>query len=152
MLLETCVTPQVRNEHGFCVTCSDDVGLSHLPTSACNDRCPAAAAAKHAHSAWGAPCAQSALIARGRSNRQAKLLFYGKLAEKALGTYERDGWGEFPTQVGCTHRLGFASLVIGSGFSLSLGPETSLLCVDSSKSGAKKQVKHNKPTCRCCRD
>ncbi len=42
---------------------------------------------------------QSALIARGRSNRQAKLLFYGKLAEKALGTYERDGWGEFPTQV-----------------------------------------------------
>ena len=45
---------------------------------------------------------QSALIARGRSNRQAKLLFYGKLAEKALGTYERDGWGEFPTQVSFT--------------------------------------------------
>lgn len=31
--------------------------------------------------------------------RQSKLLFYGKLAEKALQTYERDGWGEFPTQI-----------------------------------------------------
>ena len=51
-------------------------------------------------------CTQSALIARGRSNRQAKLLFYGKLAEKALGTYERDGWGEFPTQVGSAHSIG----------------------------------------------
>ena len=32
--------------------------------------------------------------------RQAKLLFYAKLAEKALQCYERDGWAEFPTQVG----------------------------------------------------
>ena len=31
--------------------------------------------------------------------RQSKLLFYAKLAEKALQTYERDGWGEFPTQI-----------------------------------------------------
>jgi hypothetical protein len=57
-------------------------------------------------------CAQSALIARGRSNRQAKLLFYGKLAEKALGTYERDGWGEFPTQVGSACRFA-ARVVLG---------------------------------------
>lgn len=31
--------------------------------------------------------------------RQAKLLFYARLAEKALQSYERDGWGEYPTQV-----------------------------------------------------
>ena len=42
---------------------------------------------------------QAATLARGRKVRQSKLLFYGKLAEKALQTYERDGWGEFPTQV-----------------------------------------------------
>ena len=42
---------------------------------------------------------QAATLARGRSVRQSKLLFYGKLAEKALQTYERDGWGEFPTQI-----------------------------------------------------
>jgi uncharacterized protein with von Willebrand factor type A (vWA) domain len=42
---------------------------------------------------------QAALLARGRAVRQAKLLFYAKLAEKGLSTYERDGWGEFPTQV-----------------------------------------------------
>lgn len=42
---------------------------------------------------------EAALIARGRQIRQAKLLFYSKLAEKALSTYERDGWGEFPTNI-----------------------------------------------------
>lgn len=42
---------------------------------------------------------QAATLARGRSVRQSKLLFYGKLAEKALQTYERDGWGEFPTNI-----------------------------------------------------
>lgn len=31
--------------------------------------------------------------------RQAKLLFYAKLAEKNLQVYERDGWGEFPTNI-----------------------------------------------------
>lgn len=41
---------------------------------------------------------QAATLARGRKVRQAKLLFYAKLAEKGLQTYERDGWGEFPTQ------------------------------------------------------
>ncbi len=42
---------------------------------------------------------QAATLARGRKIRQAKLLFYAKLAEKALQSYERDGWGEFPTQI-----------------------------------------------------
>jgi len=42
---------------------------------------------------------ESALLARGRTVRQAKLLFYAKHAEKALQSYERDGWGEFPTQI-----------------------------------------------------
>lgn len=42
---------------------------------------------------------EAATLARGRKVRQSKLLFYGKLAEKALQTYERDGWGEFPTQI-----------------------------------------------------
>jgi hypothetical protein len=39
------------------------------------------------------------MLARGRAVRQSKLLFYAKMAEKALQTYERDGWGEFPTQI-----------------------------------------------------
>ncbi len=39
------------------------------------------------------------LDGRPEQVRQAKLLFYAKLAEKALQTYERDGWGEYPTQV-----------------------------------------------------
>ena len=42
---------------------------------------------------------QAALLARGRTVRQAKLFFFAKMAEKALASYERDGWGEFPTQV-----------------------------------------------------
>jgi hypothetical protein len=42
---------------------------------------------------------QAALLARGRVVRQAKLLFYAKMAEKGLATYERDGWGDFPTQI-----------------------------------------------------
>lgn len=42
---------------------------------------------------------EAALLARGRVVRQAKLLFYARLAEKGLSTYERDGWSEFPTQI-----------------------------------------------------
>lgn len=42
---------------------------------------------------------ESALLARGRNIRQAKLLFFAKLAEKSLSTYERDGWGDFPTNI-----------------------------------------------------
>lgn len=42
---------------------------------------------------------EAATLARGRQVRQSKLLFYAKLAEKALQCYERDGWGEFPTQI-----------------------------------------------------
>lgn len=42
---------------------------------------------------------EAAVLARGRSVRAAKLLFYARLAEKGLQTYERDGWGEFPTRV-----------------------------------------------------
>lgn len=44
-------------------------------------------------------CLQAALLARGRTERSAKLLFFAKLAEKALQIYERDGWGEFPTVI-----------------------------------------------------
>eukprot|EP00887_Chlorella_sp_A99_P000547 scaffold17.g547.t1 len=40
------------------------------------------------------PCGARPLLVR-----QSKLLFYAKLAEKALQCYERDGWGEFPTQI-----------------------------------------------------
>lgn len=39
------------------------------------------------------------MLARGRTIRQSKLLFYAKMAEKGLQTYERDGWGEFPTVI-----------------------------------------------------
>ena len=39
------------------------------------------------------------MLARGRTVRASKLLFYAKLAEKALQTYERDGWGEFDTRI-----------------------------------------------------
>ena len=42
---------------------------------------------------------EAANMARGRRVRQSKLLFFAKLAEKALQTYERDGWGEYMTQV-----------------------------------------------------
>ncbi len=41
---------------------------------------------------------EAANMARGRRVRQSKLLFFAKLAEKALQTYERDGWGEYMTQ------------------------------------------------------
>ncbi len=61
----------------------------------------------HAHAMRASPAClvrrprlQAALLARGRTVRQAKLFFYAKMAEKGLATYERDGWGEFPTQVG----------------------------------------------------
>ncbi|KAL6778245.1 hypothetical protein ACKKBG_A17460 [Auxenochlorella protothecoides x Auxenochlorella symbiontica] len=40
---------------------------------------------------------EAALLARGRTVRQARLLFFAKLAEQALQCYERDGWSEFPT-------------------------------------------------------
>ncbi|KAF8064522.1 viaA [Scenedesmus sp. PABB004] len=43
--------------------------------------------------------AEAAMLARGRTNRQSKLLFFAKMAEKGLQTYERDGWGEFPTTI-----------------------------------------------------
>ena len=42
---------------------------------------------------------QAATLARGRTVRQSKLMFYAKVVEKALQTYERDGWGDFPTQI-----------------------------------------------------
>ena len=42
---------------------------------------------------------EAAMLARGRTVRASKLLFYAKLAEKALQTYERDGWGEFDTRI-----------------------------------------------------
>lgn len=60
------------------------------------------------------PTLQAALLARGRTVRQAKLFFYAKMAEKALASYERDGWGEFPTQVR-RGGLRFAAVVDGLG-------------------------------------
>lgn len=42
---------------------------------------------------------EAAMLARGRTVRASKLLFFAKLAEKALQTYERDGWGEFDTRI-----------------------------------------------------
>ena len=47
---------------------------------------------------------QAAMLARGRQVRQSRLLFYAKMAEKALQTYERDGWGEFPTHINLDRR------------------------------------------------
>ena len=47
---------------------------------------------------------EAAMLARGRVVRQAKLLFYARLAEKGLSTYERDGWGEFPTDINIERR------------------------------------------------
>lgn len=47
---------------------------------------------------------EAATLARGRKVRQSKLLFFAKLAEKGLQTYERDGWGEFPTQINLDRR------------------------------------------------
>ena len=44
------------------------------------------------------------MLARGRQVRQSRLLFYAKMAEKALQTYERDGWGEFPTHINLDRR------------------------------------------------
>ncbi|KAF5826843.1 hypothetical protein DUNSADRAFT_1887 [Dunaliella salina] len=38
-------------------------------------------------------------LSRGRTVRSSKLLFYARLAEKALQSYERDGWSEFPTRI-----------------------------------------------------
>lgn len=43
--------------------------------------------------------AEAATLARGRTVRQSKLLFFAKLAEKALQTYERDGWSDFDTNI-----------------------------------------------------
>jgi len=47
---------------------------------------------------------EAALLARGRTVRQAKLLFFAKLAEKGLQTYERDGWGEYDTRIDVDRR------------------------------------------------
>jgi len=43
--------------------------------------------------------AEAAHLSRGRTVRSSKLLFYARLAEKALQSYERDGWSEFPTRI-----------------------------------------------------
>lgn len=50
-------------------------------------------------SQWVGVGAQAALLARGRTVRQAKLQFFAKMAEKGLSCYERDGWGEYPTNI-----------------------------------------------------
>lgn len=43
--------------------------------------------------------AEAALLAKGRTARPAKLLFFARMAERALLSYERDGWTEQPTEV-----------------------------------------------------
>ena len=43
--------------------------------------------------------AEAALLAKGRTARPAKLLFFARMAERALLSYERDGWSEQPTEV-----------------------------------------------------
>lgn len=47
---------------------------------------------------------EAATLARGMKVPMSKLIFYAKLAEKSLQTYERDGWGEFPTQINIDRR------------------------------------------------
>ena len=47
---------------------------------------------------------EAATLARGMTVPISKLIFYAKLAEKSLQTYERDGWGEFPTRVDIDRR------------------------------------------------
>ena len=47
---------------------------------------------------------EAATLARGMTVPMSKLIFYAKLAEKSLQTYERDGWGEFPTRVDIDRR------------------------------------------------
>jgi uncharacterized protein with von Willebrand factor type A (vWA) domain len=47
---------------------------------------------------------ESATLARGMTVPMSKLIFYSKLVEKSLQTYERDGWGEFPTQIDIDRR------------------------------------------------
>ena len=47
---------------------------------------------------------EAATLARGMSVPTSKLIFYAKLVEKSLQTYERDGWGEFPTQIDIDRR------------------------------------------------
>ena len=47
---------------------------------------------------------EAATLARGIKVPASKLIFYAKLAEKSLQTYERDGWGEFPTQINIDRR------------------------------------------------
>jgi len=47
---------------------------------------------------------EAATLARGINVPTSKLIFYAKLAEKSLQTYERDGWGEFPTQINIDRR------------------------------------------------
>lgn len=47
---------------------------------------------------------EAATLARGMKVPTSKLIFYAKLAEKSLQTYERDGWGEFPTNINIDRR------------------------------------------------
>lgn len=47
---------------------------------------------------------EAATLARGMTVPTSKLIFYAKLIEKSLQTYERDGWGEFPTQINIDRR------------------------------------------------
>lgn len=47
---------------------------------------------------------EAATLARGIKIPASKLIFYAKLVEKSLQTYERDGWGEFPTQIDIDRR------------------------------------------------
>lgn len=47
---------------------------------------------------------EAATLARGMTVPTSKLIFYAKLVEKSLQTYERDGWGEFPTQIDIDRR------------------------------------------------
>ena len=69
--------------------------------------------------------AEAALLAKGRTNREAKLLFFARLAERNLMSYERDGWSEQPADVPDVYRREIRPTA-------ERGPI--LLCVDSSGS------------------
>jgi uncharacterized protein with von Willebrand factor type A (vWA) domain len=77
--------------------------------------------------------AEAATLARGRRVRQSRLLFFARLAEQGLQTYQRDGWGEFPTRVPAYDRREVRPTA-------DRGPI--LLCVDTSGSmrGARETV------------
>eukprot|EP01023_Acetabularia_acetabulum_P040007 TRINITY_DN3866_c0_g1_i14.p1 TRINITY_DN3866_c0_g1~~TRINITY_DN3866_c0_g1_i14.p1 ORF type:complete len:677 (+),score=122.77 TRINITY_DN3866_c0_g1_i14:232-2262(+) len=75
---------------------------------------------------------EAVLLSKGRTFRQAKLLFFARFAEKSLQSYERDGWGDFPTNI-VTNRREIRPTA-------DRGPI--LLCVDTSGSmrGARETV------------